>query len=517
MAVIPAIFIAYFFVYPLVSILWVSLTVDDGRSWADVMERSRLGRVGWFSVWQATASTAATLMLGLPVAWAFARFSFPGRRLVRAAITIPFVMPTVVVASAFLVLFGRSSPVPLVNTVWIILAAHVFYNLAVVVRVVGGAWESLDDRLVDAARMLGASRWRAFRTVTFPLLRPAIAAASAIVFLFTFTSFGVVLILGGLEFATIEVAVFQRYSFGDFQGAAVLAMLQLVGVIGVLWAYGHWQQNHPTQRHVTTSPPPSPVGWRQRSLVFSIIGAALILELGPLSALVIRSLRTTSGYGFDAYTSLGQRDSAFLVSPSVAIGNSVAFGVAAVIIAVIIGGMASLVIASQRRGWWFDALLMLPLGTSAVTIGFGLVVALDWPIDLRTSIILIPIAHALVAVPFVVRSTVPVLAAIRDSLREAAATLGASPRQVVRKIDLPIAAKALAAGGGLAFAVSLGEFGATAFIARPNRPTLPVAIFRFLARPSEASFSQAMAMSTILMIVTAIVIAAIDGYRAGDL
>lgn len=514
---IPTLFLAYFFVYPLVSILWVSLTAGDGRPWADVLESARIGRVVWFSLWQASASTVLTVALGLPVAWAFSRFEFPARRLLRAALTIPFVLPTVVVASAFLVLFGRGSAVPLVETVWIILLAHIFYNLAVVVRVVGGLWESIDDRLVEAALTMGANRWAAFRAVTLPLLRPAIAAASAIVFLFSFTSFGVVLLLGGLRYSTIEVAVWRRYFLLDLQGAATLAIVQLIGVTVVLTVYARWQRRRQTQQAIRSGRLPSPTGWKQRSVVFGIVGTALIVELGPLVTLIIRSFRTTGGYGLANYTALTNPDSAFLVTPATAIGNSLRFGLAAMVLAVVIGGIAALVIASRQTSTWFDTLLMLPLGTSAVTIGFGFVVALGRPIDLRTSMMLVPIAHALVAIPFVVRTTVPVLASIRNHLREAAATLGASPRQVLRKIDLPIASKALAAGGGLAFAVSLGEFGATSFIARPNAPTLPVAIFRFLSRPAEASFGKAMAMSTILMIVTAVVIVAIDGYRTGDL
>ncbi len=514
---IPTLFLAYFFVYPLVSILWVSLTSGDGRSWAEILHTARIGKVAWFSVWQATASTVLTVLLGIPVAWAFSRFDFPGRRLLRAAMTIPFVLPTVVVAAAFMVLFGRTSSLPLVETVWIVLIAHVFYNLAVVVRVVGGMWESIDDRLVEAARTMGANRWTAFRTVTLPLLRPAIAAASAIVFLFSFTSFGVVLLLGGIRYSTIEVAVWRRYFLLDLQGAATLAVIQLIGVTVVLTVYASWQRKRQTQQTVRAGRLPAPIGWKQRTVVFGIIGLALVAELGPLVTLIVRSFKTSDGYGFANFAALTNPDSAFLVTPATAIGNSLRFGLAAVALAVLIGGLASVVIAAHRTSTWFDTLLMLPLGTSAVTIGFGFIVALDWPIDLRTSTMLVPIAHALVAIPFVVRTTVPVLASIRNHLREAAATLGASPRQVLRKIDLPIAAKALAAGGGLAFAVSLGEFGATSFIARPSTPTLPVAIFRFLARPAEASFGKAMAMSTILMLVTAVVILAIDGYRAGDL
>jgi len=189
-------------------------------------------------------------------------------------------------------------------------------------------------------------------------------------------------------------------------------------------------------------------------------------------------------------------------------------------IALVVGGIAAVVIASRpsRRGAVLDTLLMLPLGTSAVTVGFGFLIALDEPpLDLRSKPILIPIAHAVVAIPFVVRSVVPVLRSIDPRLRDAAATLGASPGRVWREIDLPIVRRAFAVAAGFAIAVSLGEFGATVFIARPDYPTIPVAIYRFLGRPGEMNFGQAMALSTILMVLTASAILAVERVRVRDL
>jgi thiamine transport system permease protein len=157
---------------------------------------------------------------------------------------------------------------------------------------------------------------------------------------------------------------------------------------------------------------------------------------------------------------------------------------------------------------------MLPLGTSAVTVGFGFLIALDKrPLDLRTSAALIPIAHAIVAIPFVVRAMVPVLRSIDPRVRDAAATLGASPARVWREVDLPVVARALTVAAGFAAAVSLGEFGATVFIARPDTPTIPVAIYRLLGRPGSANFGQAMALSTLLMLVTAVVALAVERAR----
>ncbi len=156
---------------------------------------------------------------------------------------------------------------------------------------------------------------------------------------------------------------------------------------------------------------------------------------------------------------------------------------------------------------------MLPLGTSAVTLGFGMLIALDAPIDLRASLVIIPIAHALVAVPFVVRTLVPVLGSIRIRLHEAAASLGASPARVRREIDLPIAGRAAAVGAGFAFVISLGEFGATSLLARPGSPTIPLAIFRLLGRPGALNIQGAMVLSLVLMAVTVAIVIAIDRIR----
>jgi thiamine transport system permease protein len=129
---------------------------------------------------------------------------------------------------------------------------------------------------------------------------------------------------------------------------------------------------------------------------------------------------------------------------------------------------------------------------------------------------LVPIAQALIATPFVVRTLLPVLRSIDQRLREAAATLGATPRRVWQEVDLPIVGRALLVAAGFSFAIAVGEFGATVFVARAQFPTMPVAIFRLLGRPGVTNFGQAMAMSTILMVVTASAILLIDRLRVGQ-
>lgn len=507
LAALPVAFLGYLFVYPLARILTLALTEGGLGAFAEVLTDPRLRGSAWFTLWQAVASTVLTVLAALPLTAVIARFDFPGRSLVRAAVTVPFVLPTVVVGSAFVALGVEGS-------LGAILAAHVFYNLAVVVRTVGGVWSRLDPDLAAAARTLGASRWAAFREVTLPLLRPALAAAASIVFLFTFTSFGVVLILGGLRYRTIEVEIYQQATaFLDLPTAGVLAVLQLLGVSTALALYSRYQERHTAQVRLVSETEglrrPAGAEW---AAVAGAVGVTLAALFAPLAMLVARSLRNdAAGWRYLAEGGPGVR-------PLEAVGNSLQFAGVATLLAVVVGTLAALLVAGGGRATrFFDVGLMLPLGTSAVTIGFGFLVALDRPVDLRASWLLVPLAHALVAVPFVVRSAVPMLRSIRPELREAAAVLGASPRRVWREIDLPITARAVTVGAGFAAAVSLGEFGATAFIARPNTVTVPFLIFRLLGRPGEVTLGGAMALSVVLMVVTAALILAVDRLRAGEL
>jgi thiamine transport system permease protein len=532
---VPVAFVAVFFVYPVVTIVGRGLWPDghlDLEPLGKVATDGSLREVVWFTLWQAALSTVLTVLVALPGAYVLARYQFPGRRLLFAAVTVPFVLPTVVVGSAFRSLLEDDGPLGslgLEQSLAAILIAHVFFNYAVVVRTVGGLWSHLDPRQEEAARVLGASRWRAFLSVTLPALRPAITAAASIVFLFTFTSFGVILILGGPHYATLEVEIYrQTVDLLNLPLAAALSIVQVLAVLGALLVSGRAQgrQAEALRLRASAEVVQRPAALRQRVLLAANLAVIVVLLGVPLAVLVERSFSVSGGYGLGFYRGLSElrRGTSLFVPPVEAIRNSLVFAAIATVIAVGVGGLAAFALAARRRdrasrrpaGRSVETLLMLPLGISAVTVGFGFLVALDEPpLDLRGSAALIPIAHALVAMPFVVRVMTPVLRSIDDRLRQSAAVLGASPARVWREIDLPIAARAALVAAGFAFAISLGEFGATIFIARPDYPTLPVVIFRLLGQPGALNFGGAMAASTILMVLTAVTIFAIERFRVG--
>lgn len=533
----PLAFLGVFFVVPVSTILLLGLRPDG--DWqlgviADVLGDPHLRGVVWFSAWQAVVSTLLTLAVGLPVAYVLARFEFRGRRLLHAAVTVPFVLPTVVVGVAFLALLapdgpvsgllGRwwgGAPVDLRGTLAAILLAHAFFNVAVVVRVVGGLLESVDPLMEDAAASLGAGRWRTVRHVLLPLSRPAVLSAAGIVFLFTFASFGVVLILGGPQHSTLEVEIHRQTAFLlDLPTAAALSIVQLV-VIGTLLAVGvDRQQDVVVPQHQagqgSGARRPSRAG--ERLLVGGVVAGVIALLGAPVWLLVSRSFRGAGGeWTVEWYRRLADPDASVLAhAPLAAVRNSLEFAVVATVVAVVVGVCASIVVTRGPRRWakGLDLLLVLPLAVSAVTVGFGFIVALDEPpLDLRASWWLVPMAQALVAVPFVIRIVVPVLASVDGRVREAAAVLGASPARVWREIDLPLAARSVAVAAGFAFALSLGEFGATVFIARAETTTVPVAILRLLGRPGASNIGQAMALATILMVMTTVALLGISRLR----
>jgi len=276
-----------------------------------------------------------------------------------------------------------------------------------------------------------------------------------------------------------------------------------------------------------------PTSWRARLAAGLLTGLLAAFFTLPLAALALRSFthveprsrldsQGAAGLTLDYYRKLGvnRRDSLFYVTPAAAIAISLGYAGATVILALALGLPVAWALARNSDAAinrWLDPLLLLPLGTSAVTLGLGFIVALDRPpLDLRASPLLVPLAHTLVAFPFVVRSLTPALRSVRPRLRQAASVLGASPWQTLARIDLPVIGRALMIGAAFAFSISIGEFGATAVIARPEYPTIPIAIYRLLSLPGSLNYGQAMALSTILMAVTAGSILAIDRLRIGE-
>ncbi|MBF0229338.1 MAG: iron ABC transporter permease [Desulfamplus sp.] len=600
---IPFIFLLLFYFYPLAGIFIRSFFDQNDftfqsifsfkflkqavffTNFLKIFESSRILSIIWFTFWQASVSTILTLIVALPCSYVMGTFEFKGKKLIMTLATLPFVLPTIVVATSFqiipsliqdtILLLLNSQVINLLlgehiknslfdnqflnflkneNPIIMIFFAHVFYNFSVVLRITSSFWSSLSKDMKEAASILGANNFQTFFKVTLPLLRPAIFASAMLVFIFCFSSFGVVLILGGPSFSTIEVEIYRQAAhLFNLPVASILSLFQIFFTFAMMLVYTRLQKKiamfTPESERFSLKKPYSAI----EKLLVSLSVLFIILLCGlPMVALLLKSIYYKGSLSLIFYRELflNSSGSIFYVSPIVAILNSLMFAFITLIMALIVGSCAAILIKqcsytdqnlginrnlSINRnprinrnltikkyissiqilfGKLLEPLFMLPLSTSAVTLGFGMIITLDKPpLNLRTSIFLIPIIHTLVAFPFVVRAVLPALKSIPLSLKEAASLMGASPFRVWLHIELPIIARALSIGAVFAFTVSLGEFGAALFAARPEFTTMPITIYKLLGQPGIMNYGQAMAMSSILMLVTSIGFIFIENIR----
>ncbi|MFC6235975.1 ABC transporter permease [Leucobacter soli] len=532
---LPLGFLTLFFLWPVLALVATGFTEGtaegarlDLTGIPEVFSEPRTWRVIGQTLAQAGAGTILSLLLGVPAAFVLYRLRFPGRGPLRALLTVPFVLPTVVVGVAFAALLGPGGPLAWLGLdqgfVAIVLALA-FFNVTVVMRTVGGFWAQLDPRPEQAARMLGAGPARVWWTITLPALTPAIASAAALVFLFCATSFAVVLVLGGRRFSTVETEIYRlTMQFLDLRSAAVLALVQFAIVAlamvvssglrrrrerAIAMSFRGLRAARPRLAHLP--------------VILCFAATVLLLHALPVLTLVARSLRDTAGrWTLAHYRHLFAPPEGSALQGGVldAILLSLRFAAVATLLAVVLGALTALVLSRRprsrtlRRGIEFlDGAVMLPLGVSAVTLGFGLLLTMHRPLgigfDLRTSIVLIPIAQALVALPLVLRTLLPALRGIDPRLRDAAAMLGASPLRVLATIDLPMLGRSAGLALGFAAAAALGEFGATSFLVRPGAQTLPVAIGDLIGRQGADNYGMALAAAVLLgVMVTGIMLLA---------
>ena len=483
----PVVFLSVFFVVPVANAL---LRFFRFSAFSDALSNQSLRGVAWFSLWQAIISTLATLAIGLPATWALSRFTFPGSRLARGILTAPFVLPAVVVAAGVLAITDSRGVIP-------ILWAHVVFNVSVVLRIVGPRWSMVNLRLENAAATLGARPSRTFTLVVWPQISDAVISAATLIFIYCFTSFGVIAILGGVSRRTLESEIFtQAVRLGNTTTATALAVLQAMIIGVVFFITRRSSRPNSTSLHVS-APQALRTKPSHRTTPLIITAAAIVIVASPLLATIYRSLVVNSQLSLSAWRSIFSGSlPALSVSPQSVIITSLMFAITAACICV---PLALLVVTTSAP----RALFSLPLAISAATLGIGLIITFNTsPYAWRSERWFIPVIHAVIALPLVIRALEPAASAIPHSLRNASATLGASPFATWRRVELPLLKPALLRATGLSMAISLGEFGATSFLSRSGSTTLPIAIAQLLGRPGVATQQAGFALAALMVLVT---------------
>lgn len=507
----PLVFVGVLFYWPVTEVAFLGFSGD----WlAQLMEPKTLGVI-WFTVWQAALSTVVTVVVAIPGAYLIYRRSFPGQRLVNALITVPFVLPSIVVAVGFTVFRGVHEYYQglgltfLADPVYWIIAAHVFVNYSIAVKTIGGVWGTLDYETEYAAELDGAGRFRSLVSVSLPQLRPAISSAASLIFLFSATSFGIVLVLGGGQVQTIETAIFfaatQRLDL-ELAGALVLVQSLITAIAFMVGAklsggtVGLEQVFEGARKPKVDS----------RDLPAVLISGSIWVGLlaMPLILVFVQAFSFNGVFSFANFANLETRGSRDFLNISFfqAVVNSARNMLVAAFLAFVLGTLIAWLL-SKTKFRSLDLVFLLPLGVSSVVLGFGFLVAFDaeW-FPLRSSWFIVPLAQALIALPMVIRMVYPALVSIGKEPTEQAQIDGASSFQVWRFVESKMIQGVLLAALGFAAIISIGEFGASSFLANGSQATITTLLYSLISRPGEQNYGMAMAVSSILIILSSLVV-----------
>jgi thiamine transport system permease protein len=502
LAIAPIFFIFAFIVAPVLNIFVSSLQFES----LNLLRTEAIRNVVWFTTWQSLVSTALALTVALPLAFVTANFKFKAQRLTTSLISMPFILPSIVVGVAFLQILPNNFH----RTAFALILAHVYFNFGFASRLISARWLQIHPHLDDAARTLGASPLKLFTTLTLPLLSKAITNAALIVFTLCFTSYGVVRVLGGPSRSTLETEIyFRAMQLGDVSGAMLLSALQVV-IIALLFVVTTKASSKKFEQSTrpTISRQKSLQTRKQKVIAATIISIATLFAIVPVLAIALKSINTNSRFTTTAWRTV-------FTSPEIAqsITKTLIYAVIAMSLATLLGLLSACSVAYNNNFRFISGLTTLPIVISAVSIGLGIIITFDTqPFDWRGAQLMLPLAHTLVALPLVMRIISPVLQAIPDSLRQASSVLGASPRQTWLNIDFKIIRRAAISAAAISATVSIGEFGASSFLARRGAETLPVMISRLLSRPGDSLQSQAFALATLLVMFSLAMIFVVDSF-----
>ena len=508
-------FIAVLFYLPLVGIL----TFSGDLPTAGAASLQKLASVVSFTVGQALVSTALCVLLGFPISYLLYRTRFAGQRFLRAFITVPFILPVLVIAIAFSTFQKSNESFSDITPIALIIAAHVFVNLSLVVRTVGASWQGLSSNLDEAAELDGAGRLRAFLAVSLGALRPALLASATLVFAYTASSFAIVLVLGGGIVNSIETSIYQAaLVYLDLKQAGLLALCQLVltAVAFILSeVFAKRVRLDFTDGQVEAEQYLKPVDRRDWPVVAFGCAVAIFFVL-PIWNVFQKAFTFGDKFSLQNFLNLTNDRASRMLDISLidALGNSVRNSAIACIASMVIGTWVAWLLARTKPSIFtrlLDFAYLAPLGVSTVLLGLGYLVTFSTePFALRSSWLVVPLVETLLALPLVIRMVYSALASIDTELLWAAQLDGAGRRQLFWFIEVPLIRSTLEVAAGFAAIISLGDFGASSFLAFGDQETLPLVLYRLFSHPGAENFGMAMALSALLIAVTCAVLLAIS-------
>ena len=525
--VLPLIFFGALFYWPLGRILSMGFASIGFNSFLT----PRVLSLAWFTIWQAAVSSILALLFGIPGAYVLYHRSFMGQRFLRALITVPFMLPSIVVAIGFTAfralplfsqIFNGHSSIP------IIICANLFMNYSLAVRIIGALWSVLDISTEDAAALDGAGRLRIFISITLPQLAKSVTSAGALIFLYCAANFGLVLVLGDATTRTLETEIYMIANESlDLTKISGLVLIQSVITIAAFTVVQRFSKGQLSFNGLTSLTPKPRIDRRD----LSVIAITLIFITGliglPLLTVLIRSFQVGDRFGLSNFYNLASHGARDLLPISVSQGavntlrNAGLTTFISLVIALIISFLISRTSKSNSQRRFFrvmDILFQMPLGISTLVIGIGYLLCFSGGIlPLRSSWLVVPLAQSLLSIPLIIRLVYPALVSIDNELLESAQTDSANASQIWWLIELPIIRDVLLIATGYAIIVSIGEFSAASFLAYGDQATLPTILYQLISRPGVQNYGMAMATSSILIVFAYLVIYLVNSFDRGGL
>lgn len=484
-----------------------------------------------FTINQALISTLFSLLLGLPGAFLLSNYQVKGKKFILGICSIPFVLPSILVILGFVSFYGNNgflnqllmkifnledAPLKILYSYKAIILAHSFYNFPVILLLVTTYWDNLDPKLESSSYVFGASKLQTFFNITLRRLIPSILSSSLLVFLFCFTSFSIILVLGGgPKYTTMEVEIYRQARINmNINAAAAYSLVSIFFCVILLILYLLTQKFLSSNERIVNDSylkekkPASKGGKIVAAIYFILI---IIFILAPILSIIFKSLRGPITRGGENVFTLKYYRQLFAMESSSGVMNDatpaiiMSIKIATIVSLLIIPIVLSLAITTKRKSSLSSALIeliaMLPIAISSVIIGLGyyLVAA---RVPTIPPIILVVLAHLVITLPFALRIITPELDKLPKSLTQSAISLGATPFRAFIDIELPLLKKPLIKAAIFSFATSMGEINATLVLSSSKIETIPVVMYRLIG---SYNFAGASALGTILILVCAIV------------
>lgn len=529
-AAMPLLLLAFFFLIPLASTLSKAF-FPEGRFTLALIEKTFQDgytyRILAFTLLESGLSAIISVLIALPGAYFFSHYHFWGKRFILSLCALCFVIPSILVVLGFVIFYGNKGilnkalqslfslsfpPVHILYSFKAIILAHVFLNAPIALQLITDYWSHLSPSSENAARLLGAENKKVFFQITLPRLRPAILSSLLLIFLFCFSSFAIIMVLGGgPRFTTLEVEIYRRARISlDSAGSAAFSLFSLLANLVILSLYALSEKFSRMHESRKLREEQKLKGILPRLFLFLYLLFFSVMILGPLASIVYRSFISTSsrfdeGFSLRAYQALmgNGMDMRTLSDGFKAICNSFFIALVSAFISVRISLSLSLFLAQKQRAW-LDTLCMLPMAISSVTLGLGYFFLRSFlgQGNLFLSYAAIIIAHVLITEPFSLRTILPQRQHMNTRFLDAAILLGASTKEMSRKIERPVLSSTSAKAFIFAFAMSMGEVNATLTLSDGRIPTLPILLYRLIG---AYNYQGACALGTILIAITFIV------------